>query len=92
LLLSFSVPFWFDPSQLPRYVLIARLRFGLSAKGLLFIFSNQFFLLAISLIAATGLHSGLVLEPPDSRLEFLGSHCTPTVGSRVRLQGVQQDA
>jgi hypothetical protein len=36
LLLSFSARFWFDPSQLPRYVLIIRLRFGLSAKGLLF--------------------------------------------------------
>jgi pentatricopeptide repeat protein len=32
LLLSFSAQFWFDPSQLPRYVLIIRLGFGLSAR------------------------------------------------------------
>jgi hypothetical protein len=32
LLLLFSAQFWFDPSQLLRYVLIARLGFGLSAK------------------------------------------------------------
>jgi hypothetical protein len=32
LLLSFSDQFWFDPSQLLGYVLIARLGFGLSAK------------------------------------------------------------
>jgi hypothetical protein len=36
LLLSFSAQFLFDPSLLPRYVLITRLGFGLGAKGLLF--------------------------------------------------------